>query len=497
MLRAVLGGDVAGVRQRWSDLTAALAEQPLLYVALARGGNPLRIVASRGLQAMLRRLLGYLPRLGLLTETVHLIETIQEMELSHPVGPGQVTEFDRMFKIGCKAMVRRWCPPRKAGGCPRRPTPAAAAKPSWSASSNRPSKPCSAAGWSTAVACASPSWKPSPKRAAGAELKQFIQRYGHNLFTQRFMMLGNLRAILHQGVNAYLQALLDEPDADEPLRLVAELGGPLRREDAVRHLTVALEAVAENYAEYVDYNSTTTQSDRGEMLFTLLDYLRLRTSYDLVPPGSCSRWCWPTRSWCEGDATRRPRAARGGRPADGRDRRGAPGAVRPPEPQVRHVVPSIAERLEERFLRPLQVDQLRAWCYRQSRNCGWRPAPGRWRNRRPAPVGPPSVPPPSAACRRESPSLPTKSRGPVSNMPAWLEALQQEVDRAQSQAPEDEDFPGPELPVPTVRLSREEVRRQVRGIAAADRGLSQSKETSDILQEPTLRGRVRNFHRGY
>ena len=40
--------------------------------------------------------------------------------------------------------------------------------------------------------------------------------------------------------------------------------------------------MAENYAEYVDYNSTTTQSDRGEMLFTLLDYLRLRTSYDLM-----------------------------------------------------------------------------------------------------------------------------------------------------------------------------------------------------------------------
>ena len=38
----------------------------------------------------------------------------------------------------------------------------------------------------------------------------------------------------------------------------------------------------ENYPEYVDYNSTTTQSDRGEMLYTLLDYLRLRASYDRV-----------------------------------------------------------------------------------------------------------------------------------------------------------------------------------------------------------------------
>ena len=36
----------------------------------------------------------------------------------------------------------------------------------------------------------------------------------------------------------------------------------------------------ENYSEYVDYNSTTTQSDRGEMLYTLLDFLHVEASYD-------------------------------------------------------------------------------------------------------------------------------------------------------------------------------------------------------------------------
>ena len=104
-----------------AKLIVALARQPLLYVALARGGNPQRIVASRSLQGMLRRLLGYLPRLGLLRETAQLIETIQQMESGHPVGPGAITEFDQMFKIGCKAIVRslvlsaeRWRAP-KAG----------------------------------------------------------------------------------------------------------------------------------------------------------------------------------------------------------------------------------------------------------------------------------------------------------------------------------------------------------------------------------------------
>ena len=35
-------------------------------------------------------------------------------------------------------------------------------------------------------------------------LQQFIERYGHDLFTQRFMNYGNLRAILHEGVEPFL-----------------------------------------------------------------------------------------------------------------------------------------------------------------------------------------------------------------------------------------------------------------------------------------------------
>ncbi len=84
----------------------ALAEQPLLYVALARGGNPQRIVAARSIQCVLRRFSGCLPRLGLLTETCQLLETAHSMEMTHPVGPGGVTEFDRVFEIACKAATQ-------------------------------------------------------------------------------------------------------------------------------------------------------------------------------------------------------------------------------------------------------------------------------------------------------------------------------------------------------------------------------------------------------
>src|SRR3990172_11335224 len=98
-------GDDDSVRRLWPELLLALKRQPILYVPTARGGNRLRIVASRSVQQTLWRLLTYAPRLGLLGETYDLIETIQEMERNHPAGTGAITEFDRLFEIGCRGVV--------------------------------------------------------------------------------------------------------------------------------------------------------------------------------------------------------------------------------------------------------------------------------------------------------------------------------------------------------------------------------------------------------
>ena len=88
------------------------------------------------------------------------------------------------------------------------------------------------------------------------------------------MNLGNLRAILHQGVDAWL-ATGRRSGASRSTSICCfdELGDKLPRADAVKHLSLVIEAVVENYAEYRDYNSTTTQSDRGELLYMLLDFL--------------------------------------------------------------------------------------------------------------------------------------------------------------------------------------------------------------------------------
>ncbi|MHC4181157.1 MAG: hypothetical protein ACYSWU_26975, partial [Planctomycetota bacterium] len=269
LLRALFRGDVAAVRDGFGELIDALGEQPLLYVALTKGGNPDRVLASRSIQCVLRRLLTYLPRLGLLRETGRLIKVAQDMELEHPVGRDAITEFDQMFRIGCSGVVRclvvsseDWhSQPRRSDleliDCLEQTVEVLLRF--WLVHSR---------GVRLSVLELVGEQRPWRK------LKQFVERYGGDVFTQHFMNLGNLRGILHQGVGAWLESLEEEPGPEEESRLLTELDGPLKRDDAVYHLSLILEAVVENYSEYIDYNSITTQSDRGEMLYTLLDFLR-------------------------------------------------------------------------------------------------------------------------------------------------------------------------------------------------------------------------------
>ena len=114
------------------------------------------------------------------------------------------------------------------------------------------------------------------------ELVDFIKDFGEDLFTQHFLSLANVRSILYQGVDAWLEHMEEQPPPDFHPRLIEALDKQVSREEAVRYMTLILEAVVENYAEYRDYNSTTTQSDRGDLLYNLLDFLRLLSNYERV-----------------------------------------------------------------------------------------------------------------------------------------------------------------------------------------------------------------------
>ncbi len=445
VLAAVLRGDAARARRALPKLLSVLEKQPLLYVALARGGNPQRIVASRRLQYVMRRLLSCLPQLGLLVETYRLLETAQTMEIAHPVGPGAVTEFDRVFEITCQSITR--CLVAASSGGSTATT-----------GSQRQSDKNLVDHLEQVVEVLLRCWLTHSHGVRLSVLesvtdprqwrrfRQFIERYGGDLFTQRFMTLGNLRGILHQGALEYLENLVENPDSEEDYRLLAELEVAISLDEASHWLGIAIEAVAQNYGQYVDYNSITTQSDRGNMLYTLLDFLRLRAHYD--------RLAWNLRPVILAHQV----LVRQGREGAAKIWRGAVSQRTSPiaDEHLRRFnrlckkygmrLPSIAERLSERFVRPLEIDQLCALL---------RPAIDEIRAGAAA-----------AACKELEQYIDRFTQEPPGagfELPSWLEALERELERIQWQAEDDGDDPLVQLP--EIHLSKVEVEDQLRQMA--------------------------------
>jgi hypothetical protein len=195
------------------------------------------------------------------------------------------------------------------------------------------------------------------------------------------------------------------------------------------------------------------------MLYTLLDFPRLRASYDrvawnLLPVVLAHEVLVRGGHDAAADAWR---AAVGERTASIADDHLKKFTRLNRKYGMR--LPSIADRLGERFVRPLLVDRLCALI-------------------EPAMDEAPGGLQPSEAAGGEETSFARLEAGieeftrEVSgagfDVPAWLEALEQEVDRALANGPEEEELPDPELPVMQVRLSREEVQREVQAMGGTE-----------------------------
>jgi hypothetical protein len=249
-------------------------DEPLLFAPLGEGGQPRQILRVRLAQTVLRALLSNLPRLGLLRETYELLRTARAMERAHPLRGRGVTEFNHFFQAAYQAIVES----------------VVVSSATWSEEERADARLVEilerlTAPFLTLWIDHSRTLQLSVLETVNSEanwrrLQQFVQTYGGDLFHARFMTLGNLRGILHRGVSAYLDDLQANPDPLHPIRLLEDLDRKVRRVDAVRWLEVVLQAVVENYEEYKDYNTTTTQSDYGENLYVLLEFLRLKASYE-------------------------------------------------------------------------------------------------------------------------------------------------------------------------------------------------------------------------
>lgn len=360
LCRALVRGDTAAARAIFPTLREQLDAMPVLYIPLARRGDPRRIVAAQMTQQLLLDLGRLLPSAGLVTEACQLVATAQAMERHRPAGEGAVTEFDRVFQRSYTALVEGL-----ASSMPDTPGADQELIDVLQQLSETLLKRWVAHSRSLRLSVL----ERLDTKEKWSAFVAFIERYGHDIFTPRFLNLGNLRALLHQSVGVYLERLEDEGDCE--WLLLDELDKQTPRAVAIESLTIAIEAVVENYGEFKDFNSTTTQSDRGELLYVLLDFLRLKANYE--------RFAWTIRpvllahevlvrrgKMGAAEQWRQLIAVRTSEAADWHLRR-----LESLVEQYGVRLPTVADRLQERFVRSLSTDRLRALVVRaidESRN---------------------------------------------------------------------------------------------------------------------------------
>ena len=276
MERAIASRDPQAVRYLLPQMVGQLQAEPLLFVPLAEGGKPRATLRARTAMAFLESLFERLPQLGLLRETYHLLRLAKSMELNGPVDGPRKSDFDRLFRTGLRRVVevlldaaRQWDEERAVGTTAFTNILREIARSFLELWSNH-----------------SQMLRLSTLEALSTEedwlqLRNFIRKYGRPLFTSHFMILGNLRGILHRGVEAWLDSLREQENDEGIDRLLEDLDNEvLERDQVKRWVEIVLHAIEEHYEEYRDYNTTTTQSDYGDNLAVLIDFLRTKIQYD-------------------------------------------------------------------------------------------------------------------------------------------------------------------------------------------------------------------------
>lgn len=442
MYRGIMQRNETEVRRVLPGLLKSLGRKPLLYVPLEHGGDPKQILTARSQQMVVRFLLAHLPQMGMLRETWHLLRTARQMErVSRPRGMA-VTEFDRLFRIALRNTLE--CVVR--------------ASRQWKGGRFSNEELIVIVG--EIVDLYLDQWleHSSTMRLSSVEaLKidsvwddtaKFVKTYGSDILNARVLTLGNVRAILHSGVPKFLEYLEQHEDAMHPVRLLEDLRtGKVDRDDAAEHLHLIYQVVVEKFDRFLEYNTTTTQSDYGEQFYSLLDFLRLETAYD--------RDAWNLLPV----AVAHEVLARQGKPEAASIWEDVY-AMRTEEMADTHLeeleslqkkygmrLPSVTNHLQERFVKPLAVNHMLAQI-------------------RPACED-------ADAGRKESPAfqamqsaveeyLKTTS-GSGLDVPAWLKTLEEELQHVHESgdAPVQDVEPQLRLPAPT--LSLKDLRQQLKG----------------------------------
>ncbi len=443
LLSAAMRHDTVEAGARCADLLKKLPNWQILYVPLAKSGDAKKIALARIRQRIIENLLIVLPRLGHLAYALWIIDAAREMERNLPAGRGVVTQFDELYKTGFREMVDALVRATNSPSgivhesdrdvdtilvnCLEKLTEPALE--TWLRHSRtlrlsvleRVRKP--------------QEWK---------RLVEFIQEYGADLFTQRFLSLGNIRAILHCGTDTWLAEVADGGESE--VKLIQALDVEITLEEAADHLALVLESIVENFDEYRDYNSTTTQSDRGELLYTMLDFIRLRIEYDRVA------WNLKPVVWAHEVLVRRGRNAaaqlwrrmlseRIGEEASRYNRK-----LTRLQRKYAMKMASVAQRIGERFLLPMSIDRMLALVG---------PAVGQTGHNESSHA--------FDLLEEESGLLLREPSLTGAEIPIWLELLEDEAIHAQGSTA-DETWPFGELLLHPAPCTLEEIEEQLRAI---------------------------------
>jgi len=355
LTRAAMLGRRRDVQTLFPKLARHLERRPLLYVPLDKDGSPRDVLAARNLQQVLRFWLARLPRLGLFREGAELLKVAFRMERSSPPAGMSITEFDRLTQTALRSTVEALLDSAE----------------NWDASD------ADAANLVDILSQVADHyeglWLKHSKtmrlsslealhdEAIREDVRRFIEEYGQELFYPQVLTLGNLRAIIHRGVDWYIEYLERSDDplvARKFLDVLEEL--PEEREDLADTLELIFRCLVEKFDRFMEYNSTTTQSDYGEQLFCLIDFLRLESQYErdawnifpqvIVHEVLCRKGRGRAAHLWERQLRQRMKSS-----ADKHNR-----ALKKLEKEHSIRLPSITDRLGEKFVKPLALDRIRA-----------------------------------------------------------------------------------------------------------------------------------------
>lgn len=354
VLRLLAEGNAAAVTRALPGLLRDLARRPLLYVPIDRGGRPKDILLARNLQSLIRTLLTQLPRLGLFRETWHVLRTAYIMERTSPPNGMSITEFDRLLEAALHATLATVV--SSANGADGKPLP------------DEPLVELTGQIlevylrlWlkhSATMRLSSVEVLKDP--ATWRKVKSFVRKYGSDLFHPRMLSMGNLRGIVQRGAEAYLDYLSENEDPLHPVKLLQDLDHTISRGEAAFLLETILRCIVEKFDRFLEYNTTTTQSDYGEQLHCLLDFLRHEAEYER------QAWNLAPMELAHEVLSRLGRTSAADQWRQDLEQKTAPLAksflqkLARLEKQYGMRLPGVSDRISERFVKPLLLDRILA-----------------------------------------------------------------------------------------------------------------------------------------